>query len=540
MIQDLSAQVPKEFEFLDHRSRKMSHLDSKIFEDSRFFVAERHSTWPMTTVNVFDMETNEIDTILNSFYGQSDLTEFLDGSFDFYLHSMFDYDVCVSGFMHVAYDGTAFTVDTFHSYIIPEVGFENNVYPISVSKNRDGGYYMVDGDSLFVSNRVTAIGLRKVDFSVRLFQNEAQDVYLYGGSNIVRINGTEFDTVQVLDDRLIEIKNRGDFNDVLLENSVQLWNDDFSQLIRTWPINETFESFYQVDVGETLLTALSPEPGEDRYYSIDESGNELDLKSGSLVNEDAFGFHALSDSTLVLINHYQIDEIESQHMIYRHIDYQEDFNYQSRAVSVDSFTFVFTGSDTLDVFVTSSGDTMVWLDDFYQLRFQYTNHSGISVNHLNAITSQVHSDFYFLDGGLNFEFKDELLPNEVVVRDTVFNTPYGSPTMVYIAIPGADYRINNHPDRILVTNVVLDVPNIVFDENITIYPNPTSDMISLKTESKIEQVSIYNSQGQLMVKYAGYQNLDNINVQNLQAGTYFIKLRLKNSKNDRVQKFVKL
>ncbi|WP_027879249.1 choice-of-anchor tandem repeat GloVer-containing protein [Mesoflavibacter zeaxanthinifaciens] len=59
------------------------------------------------------------------------------------------------------------------------------------------------------------------------------------------------------------------------------------------------------------------------------------------------------------------------------------------------------------------------------------------------------------------------------------------------------------------------------DVNISIYPNPTTDFINIKSKSEINKVEIYNLQGQ---KVISFQNHDLIDVKVLSEGIYFLKV----------------
>jgi len=111
---------------------------------------------------------------------------------------------------------------------------------------------------------------------------------------------------------------------------------------------------------------------------------------------------------------------------------------------------------------------------------------------------------------------------ESKVIDTSFVAKADQFVPLTLAIPGADHRINDDPNRIYSADVVLDIEKVVFDSNIKIFPNPSSDFINLESENKIVELSIYNAQGQLMIFKAGQVDLRRINVQDLNSGTYFI------------------
>lgn len=72
--------------------------------------------------------------------------------------------------------------------------------------------------------------------------------------------------------------------------------------------------------------------------------------------------------------------------------------------------------------------------------------------------------------------------------------------------------------------------------NISIYPNPTNGMITLKNITQEYDVNVYNMLGQSMKQQPVNSSSNTIDVTNLSTGTYFIKFK----GYDKVLKFIKL
>lgn len=66
--------------------------------------------------------------------------------------------------------------------------------------------------------------------------------------------------------------------------------------------------------------------------------------------------------------------------------------------------------------------------------------------------------------------------------------------------------------------------NIIFD--VSIYPNPASDRLSIKTDHLIENVEIYTAYGQLVHRLETKNRNVNLNVSGLDPGLYLIKLQM--------------
>ncbi|WP_299095381.1 T9SS type A sorting domain-containing protein [uncultured Winogradskyella sp.] len=72
----------------------------------------------------------------------------------------------------------------------------------------------------------------------------------------------------------------------------------------------------------------------------------------------------------------------------------------------------------------------------------------------------------------------------------------------------------------------LSINDVGFDNNFKVYPNPTSDVIYIKSDEGIVNIEIYNALGSLV---ATKQNDTKINVENLTSGIYYLSVRKKNN-----------
>ena len=143
------------------------------------------------------------------------------------------------------------------------------------------------------------------------------------------------------------------------------------------------------------------------------------------------------------------------------------------------------------------------------------------------ITDETHVEFIFDEINLPYEGEDE----------------EGSQGYIAYKIkPKADVEIGdvisgdasiyfdfNEP---IITNTVsteivenLNVENYDLNDNITVYPNPTQDLLKVKvsTSLKVEQADIFNFQGQKLLSLR--KNLKSINLENLSSGIYILQLK---------------
>ncbi|MBQ2352287.1 MAG: T9SS type A sorting domain-containing protein, partial [Bacteroidales bacterium] len=119
------------------------------------------------------------------------------------------------------------------------------------------------------------------------------------------------------------------------------------------------------------------------------------------------------------------------------------------------------------------------------------------------------------------------------IHISVFETNYDyNPSFMYGTYKGRNDRCG------FVTPFSRDATvDEVFSDEIILYPNPASDMISVETNAASD-LQIVDLSGKTMFSYIGCSEKCDIDVSGLKPGVYFCRIR----NNDKVQtvKFVKL
>ena len=82
---------------------------------------------------------------------------------------------------------------------------------------------------------------------------------------------------------------------------------------------------------------------------------------------------------------------------------------------------------------------------------------------------------------------------------------------------------------------VLNISDEILSESLKIYPNPVTDILTVRSKLPLISIEIYNILGQ-EVKQA-YSNFENINLVDLSRGVYMIKVRSENGST--VRKLIK-
>lgn len=97
-----------------------------------------------------------------------------------------------------------------------------------------------------------------------------------------------------------------------------------------------------------------------------------------------------------------------------------------------------------------------------------------------------------------------------------------------------DTNSNSIPDY-LESGVALGLQSTIYNSEIKLYPNPTSDILNIENETNqlISNVSIYSISGALVKDINSNSSIESISVSDLQSGIYFVKLQI----NDEIRNF---
>jgi len=134
------------------------------------------------------------------------------------------------------------------------------------------------------------------------------------------------------------------------------------------------------------------------------------------------------------------------------------------------------------------------------------------------------------------------------IIDTCFDAPYTCDAFYKVNtlwVSDGDTCISefapslNNPDEDFVYVMFVDIEeNEMEESNLLISPNPTSTTLTIKSEEKLQSVSITNLLGQKVYEYAGMEQDElQIDVSSFPNGVYLVKA--KNEKGLEVKKFIK-
>lgn len=104
----------------------------------------------------------------------------------------------------------------------------------------------------------------------------------------------------------------------------------------------------------------------------------------------------------------------------------------------------------------------------------------------------------------------------------------------------ANYVLDDYKSRATDADQLLDVDNVVLESaNVTLFPNPANNIITLKIDTSIKDVTVFNGLGQLVLtKSSNLSETNDIDISSLNSGIYVMNI---NSEDGRIttKKFIK-
>jgi len=180
----------------------------------------------------------------------------------------------------------------------------------------------------------------------------------------------------------------------------------------------------------------------------------------------------------------------------------------------DVLAFISVDFDThLRVFVSFNGGN-TWLDykknlpdlEGFSLVWDDNGNDGLYIGLKNGV--------YYIDNTMeNWSYYSNNLPT-IAVNNLKINSVNGK---IYAGTEGRGVWVSQKCD-----GCVLSADDINRESYISIYPNPTQDILNIESQQQIETVKIYSLQGQL-IKESSKSSLD---VSQLTAGLYFVQVTI--------------
>jgi len=103
-----------------------------------------------------------------------------------------------------------------------------------------------------------------------------------------------------------------------------------------------------------------------------------------------------------------------------------------------------------------------------------------------------------------------------------------------------EYIIDDYESKATATDQLLGVDDVeVVSANLSLYPNPANNVITLKTDLSVINVTVFNSLGQEVIsKNSDFTNINTFNISDLNSGIYIININTEDGRTT-TKKFIK-
>ncbi len=148
-------------------------------------------------------------------------------------------------------------------------------------------------------------------------------------------------------------------------------------------------------------------------------------------------------------------------------------------------------------------------------RSSHNFYTRINGNKVEFIFENINLPFDDANNDGHVAFKIKTKPT-LVLEDTFTNS-----ASIYF-----DYNFPIVTEPASTTVTALNTNDFDFGNYFTLYPNPVRDILNFeaKNEIGVKSISVYNTLGQIVMAITNVDNLKDIDVSNLTAGSYFVKI----------------
>lgn len=238
-------------------------------------------------------------------------------------------------------------------------------------------------------------------------------------------------------------------------------------------ITDVYTQYY-VYAENDAIGAFSPVRAEHEFYSID--ATYLTITPGDLVINEIMA----SNETTVADQDGEYD------------DWLELYNNSSEVLSLDN---LYLSDDPTDL-----------------LAWQFPNGLTIEPNSYLIVWCDKDEDQEGLHADLKFSAGGESAILSYADGTVIEDITFGEQTddMGYARVPNGTGSFVIQTPTFNANNESLSIDEFTFEDNLNVYPNPTSDKLTIKSSNSIiENITVYNVQGQLLLNH-NYQGANQI------------------------------
>jgi len=510
----LSAQLSQN-ELLDHSQRQTLLSTFDISNDQIIYVVENHDPGTFSTQVKLIGDDHEVIDLLDEeikFRSESKIIFDSQGNLRVYI---FDLDNIV--------------FDNFSSDIVEVIVAADGSHSSRILESPQGiSFEQITSVALDASDKVYAFNnLPKLEMfengvfqdellldsgaTGKLHSNNVGEVFFLNNTddNIYRLDELILTPVNSLVGMVEEIKVVANENWVLHdEGAVSIYNEDFSELVMELNVSVDINTLDQISEFNSHVRVLETTSDGFKLYEFVQGELELQLEqTEDFTSSSKILF--MDEDTYLTAGQYQLEDI-SDHAFFRKFEMGAPFNPTRTDVALNNFNIEYL----FDTLITDAP----WDNFFYSINYSFQNNSNVVTDKVGLYAREVY-DNSPLDFLYKNQYDNPIEPNEVIELNDTKIVGIQHPEFVRVALPGNNFKFNSNNTvseaRILTSTIDLESHN-----DFTLGPNPFYSDISFTTDSDIEKIEIYNTQGQLV--YVNKEKyVSNINLESLAQGNYF-------------------
>ncbi|WP_432671314.1 DUF7619 domain-containing protein [Flavobacterium sp. SM2513] len=174
---------------------------------------------------------------------------------------------------------------------------------------------------------------------------------------------------------------------------------------------------------------------------------------------------------------------------------------------------------------TFPAQNIVVKDMIDETKFDVASLIPLNASH-DYITRITGNKVEFIFEGINLPFDDANNDGYIVFKIKTLPTLALGDTFSNSASIYFDYNFPIITEPAVTTFATLATQDFVFNNYLTVYPNPTNDALNLTAKQAIElkSMEVYNVVGQLVLSVPNAKGVSTVDVSNLTTGTYFLKV----------------
>jgi len=543
----LCAQIPDNFEFLDHRVRS-SYPGVILPQGDKIYYVSHNNVPPFTTVNVVDSDSN-VETILslNWLFSQSKVFNTSDTTAVIILDELIEYDIGFPGFYMIHIGQNKVETDSLFT------DWEENYMEVSGAVvDSIGRAVFMSNDQIITLDSGTLINSGYTDKNVRLYHNQDHLLFGYDGRTIYKFDNDNFIARDTLEHYIVSVRSFGNENLILTRENLsegaqyrlEIYNVDFSEKKRSQELPDLSiypNSLDHINYDGNEIRLITSGDDQLEIISIDSTGTISTIHTDEAKDEQFYKLISLKEDRYLIQGVYGKNRF-SKNIFFRNYSLSEDNNYDRVSVALNDFKLDRVYSDTTSIETYPGTKTFHFGRHDFEMELSIENQGSENVSIVNVYSIDNLDDFH-PKFHLDYEYAGNISPSEIktsyykdsryldadILRGTV-DIPF--------FIPGADFKFNEAPFWDF--EVLVDIEELVEDSAFTIYPNPSNGFLNLSFDQALASIFIYDLNGVLVHSDLSLSSNDKIDVSNLPVGSYFIKATIKNQDQYIISKFIKI